>query len=193
MCNILIADKNFVLIQRGKQPPAPPNDPCVPPLPTPSLLANGCDLASSPAIPNVSYTWYKNGSLLVGVTSRFFTVEDDKGYYYVVITDSNNCTAQSADVYVDCTQPPLQINEIRNHLFTVKPNPASEVIIVSLDEKLQEKLTLQMFDALGKVVFEDNAFIASSTISVRHWASGVYFVSIKHAGNRLLQKLIVKH
>lgn len=193
VCNILIADKNFVLIQHGKQPPVPPKDPCVPALPAPPIVANGCDLASTPAIPNVGYSWFKNGNLLLGATSRFFTVEDDKGYYYVVITDTNNCTAQSVDLYVDCTQPPLKINEIDAPFFTIMPNPASQEFTILCSEKLHQAAKLQVIDALGKIVFEDKAFLSSSIISALEWASGVYFVSLKHDDKKIIQKLLVKH
>ncbi len=191
-CNILIADKNFVLIQHGKQPPAPPVDPCLPPLPAPPIAVNGCVVASTPAVPNVQYAWYKNGVLIPAVNGRFFTVEDDKGYYYVVITDSNGCTAQSADMFVDCTIPPLGIKEAQALFVSVVPNPASQQVVVAWSETSSPAI-LQIHDALGRLVFAASTTASSVEVPVHNWASAVYFFSLKHRQTTTNGKFLVRH
>lgn len=189
ICNLLISDKNFVLIQHGKKPI---KQTCQPPLPIPSLVANKCDLASTPAIADVNYAWYKNGSLIAGISGRFFTVEDEKGYYYIVISDSNGCTAQSADVYVDCEQAPTGIIEANISSLIVKPNPASQEISFVWNEN-ENSATLSVYNALGEIVFAEQNFKTTLKISVENWASAIYFFSLKNSNVSLNGKFLVKH
>lgn len=189
ICNLLISDKNYVLIQHGKKPI---KQVCQPPLPIPLLVANNCDLASTPAIAGVNYTWYKNGSLISGINGRFFTVEDEKGYYYIVISDSNGCTAQSADVYVDCEQAPTGIKEVNISNLMVKPNPASQEISFIWNES-KDSAKLSVYNALGEIIFTEQNFKTELKISVENWASAIYFFSLKNSNTSLNGKFLVKH
>jgi hypothetical protein len=193
ICNILIADKNLVFIQGGKQPPPPPKNPCAPGLPTPPIVVNGCDLASSPAIPNVVYTWYKNGNIIPGVNGRFFTVEDDKGYYYVVITDTNQCTAQSNDVYVDCTLPPLGTSLTETSVVNVFPNPASQLVSVIWQTTEGDKRHIQICDVSGNVMLKVEDISLHYAFDVSRWANGIYFVTLKNGLLSLTNKLLIQH
>ncbi|MCS6819091.1 MAG: PKD domain-containing protein, partial [Chitinophagales bacterium] len=194
ICRFLIAGQVFTLIQSGKKPPAPALPPCYPGLPTPLIIANGCDLASSPAIPNVSYSWYKNGVLIPGVNSRFYTVEDDKGYFYVVITDSNNCTAQSADIYVDCTLQPTSIEEAatEDYMIQVTPNPADRYLFIRLNSEKNLSSELHLFDELGRCVASYPIYSNLHSIDISCLPQAIYFFKLKSEQRNVCGRFLVK-
>lgn len=190
VCNILIADKSFTIIQHGKEAP---KNPCAQPLSTPPLVVNGCDLTSSPEISEVDYSWYRNGILMDGITGRFFTVEDDAAYFYIKITDENHCTAQSEDVYVNCVESPLKIDEIQESTVKIIPNPASQEIVILWNTNQSEKCDIRVYDALGQIVFSKNGVENAVSFSVEKWVSAVYFFSLRSEQNFIKSKFAVKH
>ncbi len=187
-CNMLIADKNLVIIQSGKQPPVIP---CQPPLPQPPVVLNGCDLASSPAIANVTYSWFRNGVLIQGASTRFFTVEDDKGYYYVMITDAANCTAQSDDVYVDCVLPPLGAGDLNEaDLFaSLFFNPTERKIIIT--SNLDEQLSIHVYNALGQQIYH-GFFYAEKIINTEMLSDGVYFIHLRSRNASATRRVLLR-
>jgi hypothetical protein len=190
-CNFQIAGKNVVVIQSGKTPPQIP--PCTPPLQEPPIVANGCNLASTPVITNVVYTWYKNGDSIPGVNARFFTVEDDKGYYSVMISDNNNCTAVSTDLYVDCTLPPQGINDLK-HIknISIVPNPASQTVLVNIESDMVFDKQIMLHNTLGQLITTTSTLENSTRLDVRLLAEGIYYLSVQSLGEVVVKKLIVE-
>ncbi|GEM_PF-1102172 len=190
-CNFQIANNNVVLIQSGKKPPQIP--PCTPPLPAPPIAANGCNLTSSPAITNVVYSWYKNGDSIQGVNGRFFTVEDDRGYYTVMITDNSNCTATSTDLYVDCTMPPQSINDFNNTKgISIVPNPAAQIVVVNVESATSAYKQIMLHNTLGQLVATASTFGSSTHLNVSLLAEGIYYLSVQLQGEVTVKKLVIE-
>jgi len=190
-CNFQIAGKNVLVIQSGKTPPQIP--PCTPPLQAPPIVANGCNLASTPAIANVVYTWYKNGDSIPGVNARFFTVEDDKGYYTVMISDNNNCKAFSADLFVDCTLPPQSINDLR-HIKNVSivPNPAAQIVVVNIESDNVLDAQMMLHNTLGQLIATKATTENSTRLDVSLLAEGIYYLSVQSLGEVVVKKLMIE-
>jgi len=190
-CNFQIADKNVVLIQSGKTPPQ--ILPCTPPLQTPPIVANGCNLASTPAIANVVYTWYKNGDSIPGVNARFFTVEDDKGYYTIMISDNNNCTAASSDLFVDCTLPPQGLNDVKHiQRISIVPNPAAQIVVVNIESTIILDKQIMLHNTLGQLIESKTTSENSTRFDVSLLADGIYYLSVQSLGEIVVKKLIVE-
>ena len=63
------------------------------------ICSNNPALLTATGGPGYTYQWYMNNSILTGETNQTLSVSDT-GFYSVVITDANNCSASSAPVQV---------------------------------------------------------------------------------------------
>ncbi len=67
------------------------------------------------------------------------------------------------------------------------PNPATNVLHI---DNLSGKTTIQLFDAVGKMIFETQASY-NATINVSDYAQGVYTLVAEYKGHKTFHKLIV--
>lgn len=170
-CTIQITGGNIIAVyQQG----ATPVDPCNPPLATPLVQQNFCELAT-PFLPGISYQWYINGSLINGATTRFYTV-NQSGYYTVLIADSNFCTAQSADLFVShpaCM--PVGIAALATGgSFQFFENENGDWVLES-NEKLDGS-HLVLYDITGREI-QKNQLLQTTVIPTQHLPAGVYVVT----------------
>jgi hypothetical protein len=170
----LTGGQNIIVVQNGAVA-----NPCQPPLTTPVVQLNFCDLAAD-LIPNVSYQWYNNGNSISGANTRFYTASQS-GYYYVVIADSNFCSAQSQDVYVSfpsCNG--TGVEETRNEiLINIYPNPINgESVWVSTSIPLKNT-ELKLFDVAGRLMESVSINKTPAEISIADFSAGVYVVQLR--------------
>lgn len=170
----LTGGQTVVVVQNAAVP-----DPCIPPITPPQIQLNFCDLAAE-LIPNVSYQWYNSGMIISGANTRFYSAEQT-GYFYVVVADSNFCSAQSQDVYI--TYPGCAGTEVENieaiTTLDIYPNPASgETIFINTSQGLFGS-ELKIYDVMGRLM----KFIAlnetPAEISLPDFPAGVYIVSLR--------------
>lgn len=151
-----------------------PLDPCNPPLNTPAVQLNFCELAT-PLLPGISYQWFLDGSLITGATTRFYTV-NQSGYYTVQIADSNFCTAQSADLFVShpaCM--PVGIPTLATGgSFQFYENENGDWVLES-NEKLDGS-HLVLYDITGREI-QKNQLQQTTVIPTHHLPAGVYIVT----------------
>jgi hypothetical protein len=182
----LTGGQNIVVVQNGLLP-----NPCNPPLSPPQVYLNFCDLAAD-FIPNVSYQWYNSGNIISGANTRFYSA-NQSGYYYVVVADSNFCSAQSQDMYVSypaCAGTGLGDAEEFN-VLKVYPNPVyGEIISLNAPQSLLGN-EVKVHDATGRLM---KVFTLSKTpveISVEDFSAGVYVVSLNNnAGEKTSLRFI---
>lgn len=181
-CTItLTGGQTVVVTQQG----TPQVNPCNPPLAAPTVSVNGCDLATANT-PSLSYQWYVNGDAIPDANTRFHTA-DTSGYYYVVVADSNFCTAQSTDVYVahpDCNPTGIEdVNDVFS--FSIYPNPAYDVLTVQVSAV---NTALNIFDATGRLVQSYVITNNIQTIGINELAKGMYY--LKTSTGNTTMKLI---
>lgn len=167
--------------------------PCNPPLATPSANVNGCSLSTA-NVSGVSYQWYVSDNP-VGGNSRFHTA-DQTGYYYVVITDGQGCTAQSADVFVDCGTGTSVVdveNLVNLNLF---PNPNHGTFKLIANVNSSKPVQIRIFTALGQLVYNRQAIPFANKIeeeiSVSHLAIGFYILQMEVANKPYCKKIIIE-
>jgi PKD repeat protein len=153
----------------------------------PSFTQNGDTLTSTPA---AGYQWYLNGIPLSGSVAQQH-VAMLSGSYHVVITDANGCTSASDPRIVSL----VGIDELKDILtFTFYPNPAGDVIYLIFSVKAAVNFKLSITNVIGKVVFEENMRLSSSsdikTLDVSDFSSGVYFVNLVLPQGKIVRPLI---
>lgn len=113
-------------------------------------------------------------------TSYYFDMTDNTWYY----TTSTPMVRMNFD-------PSVGVNEVEDNLgLRVFPNPANEVINISLNKEVSASLTL--LDVSGKVVRTQALNGISTSINTASLNSGVYFVTINDGTSVSTQKVVIK-
>ena len=113
-------------------------------------------------------------------TSYYYDMTDNTWYY----TTSTPMVRMNFD-------PSVGVNEVeQNFGLTVFPNPANEVINISLNKEVSATLTL--LDVSGKVVRTQALNGISTSINTASLNSGVYFVTINDGTSVSTQKVVIK-
>lgn len=139
-------------------------------------------LSGSPAGGNFSGTGVSGSSFDPAVSGAgTFTITYD-------YTDGNGCSAtDSQTVSVSlCTG----IAEINNSSVSVYPNPAKDQIQVSMSASLVNHATIEMYDAIGKLVVSEKVNNTITTISLSHFANGMYTIRVVSESKQSIIKVI---
>jgi hypothetical protein len=102
------------------------------------------------------------------------------------------------DIIYTCITNPVGINEINTVVggINVYPNPAVSVFNVEYTLPQSQKVTIQLVDVLGKVVYtvDQNGTdgVNNMKINVKNYASGMYSLNIKTGNNIKTQKVIIQ-
>jgi hypothetical protein len=113
-------------------------------------------------------------------TSYYYDMTDNTWYY----TTSTPMVRMNFD-------PSVGVNEVEDNLgLRVFPNPANEVINISLNKEVSATLTL--LDVSGKVVKTQALNGISTSINTASLNSGVYFVTINDGTSVSTQKVVIK-
>lgn len=170
---------------------APVTNPCSTPLPIPTIITNYCDMAAA-LIPNVTYQWYYNNTLIVNANTRFHSA-NQSGYYYVIIADSNYCSSQSADVYINypiCTGTGIS-NINAEDGFAIYPNPATDYVIATCQNFLPG-MQIALYDISGRLISIYNMQAARQQINTAPLSNGIYWIELKQDGKMVSVKKLLK-
>jgi PKD repeat protein len=154
-----------------------------PPVPTISQ-SNDTLFSSSPT----GNQWYLPNGSIIGAVYQYF-VPSTNSVYYVVVTDSNGCSAQSAPYSYSGSSAE---NILNNKRLSIYPNPVSEVLTVEYSGS--DVLLLKMTNKLGQEV-QRAVFSNEQEINVSKLSSGIYFVEIRIKDNpseKIIWKIFVE-
>jgi len=158
--------------------------------PFPVITQTGNTLTSSFAD---FYQWQFNSIDIPGATSQSYTATQT-GFYTVVVSDANGCV-NSTTTYVEITG----IEELNSSFdFAVYPNPSNGNFIVEwLSGQVNGAVTIEIFNALGQVIFSKDALPSMATglhfteeIVLNQISPGAYFIKLTHE-NAFVRKVIM--
>ena len=103
-------------------------------------------------------------------------------------TDANTCNAISTKtVNVSlCTG----IVELSNSFISVYPNPANDAINVKMDGSLINHATIELYDAIGKLITTETVLNINTVLDIRSLAKGIYTIRIVSEGANVSQRII---
>jgi hypothetical protein len=89
-----------------------------------------------------------------------------------------------------CLNTGAKEQNLHNGSFNISPNPTSGRLTIN-SSKINTQVTIEVIDALGKVLLsEDNKEFNSTTINVSHLSSGIYFIKMISGENTTTKKFI---
>ena len=113
--------------------------------------------------------------------TTFYYDYTDQTWYY---TTSNVMVRMNFD-------PILSVNELEEFIeFNVYPNPASEVINISVNKVVEA--IVSVVDITGKVVKTSSLNGLSTTVNTAGLTNGVYYVTISNGASTSTQKVVIK-
>jgi hypothetical protein len=108
------------------------------------------------------------------------------GNYYAIAV-GNPCPSDSSNVL---NVGLLDISQVDMTQWELYPNPASEEVVISTSS---HKLFITLSNAMGQIVLSEETG-GKARLSVKNFANGVYFVSIKdELGNKAVRRVQVLH
>lgn len=112
-------------------------------------------------------------------------------YYYIddvcVSTDSAYCW----DYNFTCESNLSK--ELLNSQINIYPNPAEKYFIIEIDKLIyKEKPEIEVYTALGKLVYKQRLTEMHTKISTANLKSGLYFVKIHSNNGITVKKLVIK-
>ena len=103
-------------------------------------------------------------------------------------TDGNGCSA-SANQVVNvslCTG----IFELNDNTVSVYPNPTNDMINITMDAELVNYATIELYDAIGKLVVSEKAKQTTTKVSLSNYANGMYTIRIVAEGKQSIIKVV---
>lgn len=131
--------------------------------------------------------WYRNNASITGATNQTYTATEP-GYYQTKVT-AGTCTIASDSLQYQ----PTGISTIPSHAgINVYPVPVNDYLHVNFeDAKLfqQNNWQLRITDKLGREVYNAAVKSTTSSIDMKHYASGLYFVTLYSNETRIVYKV----
>ncbi|MEP0266797.1 S8/S53 family peptidase [Dokdonia sp.] len=85
----------------------------------------------------------------------------------------------------------LSVETPNTLLSFISPNPSQDYIMIQLQNTHNSKVTMSLYNTLGKQVLSKNIQGESDIIDVQSFASGVYFLHIASENDRHTKKVII--
>jgi hypothetical protein len=118
-----------------------------------------------------SYKWYRDNTIIVGATKKYYETKTQKGAYMVEITDLNGCTNLSNVISIADSKSIL-----------VYPNPASISFDINLNSETEGKANVSILNSNGRKVIEyqiDNIKDGQiKEIPVSNLSEGTYIIYV---------------
>lgn len=155
--------------------------------PTNLCLGQSAVLTASVAGEQAYFAW-SNAS--VASTTTMVTPTVTTTYTYTAPWGLNGNVCEYSATYTQSVSVCTGIDEeTDNHLISMYPNPANEVLNVEL-ENFNKVTTISIINALGEEVLINKEVIQYSTFNIQHLTSGVYFIQVESKQGTTTKKFI---
>lgn len=140
----------------------------------------------------VSLRWYFEGNLLTGAVSQTYPFTQT-GNYFVIGTNALGCSTSSDTIFATY-QSGIDEHEALN--VTIRPNPATDNVMIQGTCDFDENLNIAIKDALGNLVkslyYQPIAGMLDIKLDVSSLSKGVYFIELKSSKSSLVRKIVVQ-
>jgi len=151
--------------------------------------ANGDGTATVIATGGTSPYIYLWDDALAQTTSTAIDLNND--LYSVTVTDNNGCTATdtiTVKLYIG-------INNVNSYLTaSIYPNPAKDVLNISINTSNSVNVEFVIYDAIGQVVYKNKVSTVNGNnlfnVDLSNEADGIYFIKFNNTVNNQLIRFV---
>ena len=129
--------------------------------------------------------WYFNDTIIPGATSSVY-IAKVSGSYTLQVVDSNGCSITSNPQIITVSGITEQLPE---NAVAIYPNPSTGNWQVTVSRQLTRS-TLEVFNAIGQLIYKAENIGTFSKISLPAVANGVYELRIASNNYRVVKKLV---
>ncbi len=140
-----------------------------------------------------TYQWFMDGQAVSGATNVTH-ITSQMGNYHVVVTNANNCTANSDTVIVtiiDGIEENFRVNNLR-----IFPNPAQKDFTLTFQVQKSGPVTTEIINTLGQIVYSNTKHIEAGDqqvpISVPSAAKGMYLLRLSHPTGVAITRFVLE-
>ena len=131
-----------------------------------------------------SYLWSEGAT-----TSSFTHTFAGPGIYTITLIASNGCTSDTISQEITIS-PFNSMSQNKPDLFTL--NYQHQVLNIHFPSATQEELSMTIFDALGKQVYQvQNLNNQNENINTSQWCKGIYVIECKSNQQQLSKKISI--
>ena len=131
-----------------------------------------------------SYLWSEGAT-----TSSFTNTFAGAGVYTISLIVSNGCAMDTVSQEI-LVSPFSALPENKADLFTL--NYQNQTIHLNFATAPQEPISVTIFDALGKQVYQNNSIInQTENINTSQWSKGIYFVECRNKSQLITKKISI--
>jgi hypothetical protein len=154
----------------------------------PVVTVSGNVLTSSAPTGN---QWYFEGTAIPGATGKNYTVINNTGNYWCVVT-LNGCSSPiSNKVWMVITG----VQELQGSNFNIYPVPNDGRFTISIVSPVEDTFTVIVYNQLGAKIYELGDVAVSGTfekqIDLRPIANGIYSVMFLNKEHKVVKKVLV--
>ncbi len=152
----------------------------------PVVTQSVLDLCTAP-VAGLTYQWFENGNLITGATSNCYTASSN-GNYTVVATNGDGCSETSSIYILD----DLSINENEFEKgIRIFPNPTNDKLNITSSMEIFP-LQIEMYDSQGRKIIDQMMGASNLQLDLSSFEQGLYFVHISNAGQRKIERVVLK-
>lgn len=139
---------------------------------TNSVICDGNTVVLTASTSATSYTWN------TGATTASISITPTVATNYMVnVTDANGCTGNASILII--VNPCTGIEENQNFAsINIYPNPNNGIVNVTLTSALAQNSTLEIYDAIGKLVVKQVLTSELNTINISDLNNGMYMFKV---------------
>ncbi|MCF8405171.1 MAG: T9SS type A sorting domain-containing protein [Bacteroidales bacterium] len=192
-----ISIEDYITVLTEPDTPDQPDGPYIV-APEPGITS---DYATNEVSGATDYSWTiepaEAGSLSEnGTTCTVDWTDYWEGIVLIKVKALNDCGESEYSEGFEVLVIDTWVNEIEKQDVLIHPNPATDKIIISIQDGLKENTMLKIVNNLGEIVLSENIEKQSTPIDLNldlsSFEPGIYFIIIRNNELQLNQKLILK-
>jgi hypothetical protein len=144
---------------------------------TSSMICTGDEVVLTTSTTATSYTWNTGAT-----TSSIITTPTVATNYSVNVTNANGCIGNASILII--VNPCTGIEENKDFAsINIYPNPSTGILNIALPTSLSQNSTLEIYDALGKLVIKQAMLNETTSINISNLDNGIYLFKILNNSN----------